>query len=346
MTRVCWVAVLLSGCVEPKSALEGEDLALRSGTPEAIAVLAMLRDPVVSFDVLDVDAGLDARAARGLIARRDGPDAVYGTPDDRPFESIEEVDAVPYVGPAALNQLADFAKAGGWLEEGPQVVEGVAFTPDQARATLELANTASLETLDVAVGLDSRAAAGIVERRPFADLVALGAVPYVGPSALIALRDHASAGAVSSDDALATLEANTPGLWFTSETDAPLVVVHLPGGAATPVTAADAAARLAALADPTLPALSGLAVEERTVASVFARYTEPQPWWEPFQLDEQPAWSAIRAVFEDDLADGRVFRFGEPTWDGTSVGGLIQVFVIGTSAEGDLVGVRTIAVET
>lgn len=51
-------------------------------------------------------AGVHERAARELVAHRDGADAQFGTADDDLFDSLEEVDAVDYVGPTAFTQLA------------------------------------------------------------------------------------------------------------------------------------------------------------------------------------------------------------------------------------------------
>lgn len=62
-------------------------------------------------DVLDHDVGLDRRAADGIVLRRDGADGVAGTADDAPFATIAELDAVPYVGPAALDALLAWAEA-------------------------------------------------------------------------------------------------------------------------------------------------------------------------------------------------------------------------------------------
>jgi|GEM_PF-3107536 len=62
-------------------------------------------------------------------------------------------------------------------------------------AVMELVNTASLAVLDDGVGLDSRAATGIVANRPLADLDALDAVPYVGNNALTRLIDYINAQA-------------------------------------------------------------------------------------------------------------------------------------------------------
>jgi hypothetical protein len=67
------------------------------------------------------------------------------------------------------------------------------FTAAEGAAVLDLANTASLSVLDVDVGLDVRAARGIVDRRPLADLAALDAVPYVGPVAFDRLLAYAYA---------------------------------------------------------------------------------------------------------------------------------------------------------
>lgn len=63
-----------------------------------------------SFVELDVDAGLDVRAAENIVAHRNGPDLVLGTADDDLFGTIPELDAVPYVGDAALIKLLQYAQ--------------------------------------------------------------------------------------------------------------------------------------------------------------------------------------------------------------------------------------------
>lgn len=165
---------------------------------------------------LDDDVGLDARAVRGIIAQR-------------PFFFIEEIDTVPYVGKTAFRSMADYAKAQGYVpscgdgglqslieacddgntvsgdgcsamcvvEEGgggvsPNLptVHGVAQPSYASIAMLELVNTASQAELDGMVGLDSRAASGIVSQRPFAELTELDAVPYVGASAFNKIIDY------------------------------------------------------------------------------------------------------------------------------------------------------------
>lgn len=69
------------------------------------------------------------------------------------------------------------------------------LTSEEIDAVLELANTATEAVLDDEVGLDSRAAAGIVGQRPFSDLAGLDAVPYVGDVALQSMLDYLAAEA-------------------------------------------------------------------------------------------------------------------------------------------------------
>ena len=71
-------------------------------------LLDLLNDARIGIADLK-EAGVHTRAAQNVVLRRNGPDQVAGTPDDVVFESLEDVDAVPYVGPVAMNQLAGWA---------------------------------------------------------------------------------------------------------------------------------------------------------------------------------------------------------------------------------------------
>jgi len=75
------------------------------------AVLLLVNDPKVDADVLKA-AGVHSRAVRNLMDRRAGKDLVAGTEDDTFFADLEAVDAVPYVGAAALSQLIAAAGEG------------------------------------------------------------------------------------------------------------------------------------------------------------------------------------------------------------------------------------------
>lgn len=70
-------------------------------------------------------------------------------------------------------------------------VKGVAFSAGEATATLSLVNDAALEVLALDAGVGTRAASNIVGARPIASVVALAAIPYVGPATLVRLKQFA-----------------------------------------------------------------------------------------------------------------------------------------------------------
>lgn len=147
----------------------------------ADAVVALVNDPITTFEVLDDDVGLDRRAAANIVDAR----------DLKPFDSIAELDAISYVGESALLRLRDYALQAGYGAEQPEVTDTLsddatllAFVNDEAT---------SFELLDDDVGLDRRAARGIVNARPFATVAAVDAVPYVSARVLGILLEWANA---------------------------------------------------------------------------------------------------------------------------------------------------------
>lgn len=80
-----------------------ETLELIGGAPESDDALRLRAANELGFE--ELDAVLDRRAAEGLVA-------------GRPFETIEEVDAVRYVGPVALDQLLELGQAAFGAEGG------------------------------------------------------------------------------------------------------------------------------------------------------------------------------------------------------------------------------------
>ena len=157
--------------------------------PTALGVLALVNDPVNDVDFLDEGLGLDSRAATRIVAHRQGPDGLDGTADDDSFGTIIELDDVGYVGEATLELLGDAAWDFGYVPV--LVVEGVAFSEEGRDGTLLLANEAELDELDVAVGLDKRAAEAIVAGRPYAGLMELAERPWVGPATLASMLRYA-----------------------------------------------------------------------------------------------------------------------------------------------------------
>ncbi len=191
---------LLAGCSETVDpALESVQLSLKDGTPEAIGVFDLLNSPDTTFEVLDIDAKLNRRAARNLIDHRNGADGVFQTGDDNLFRTVEQVDDVSYVGPAAIAALVAYAYELGWVPAEDDVLgiwDGVSFTADQAAGTLVLANEASREALDDDLGLDRRAVNSIIAARPIPSVEVLSGLYYVGRSALTILRDASGVGPV------------------------------------------------------------------------------------------------------------------------------------------------------
>jgi phosphatidylserine/phosphatidylglycerophosphate/cardiolipin synthase-like enzyme len=101
------------------------DGGLEEGTPEARGVLALVNDRTVTLDELDRSAGLSARVARNIISYRDGAGGS--------FDTLAELDAVPYVGPATLASLLDYARETGRVVPAPRV--DVIFSPQPAAST-------------------------------------------------------------------------------------------------------------------------------------------------------------------------------------------------------------------
>jgi hypothetical protein len=200
MTHRAFVAAMLltavSACRAPAEPSESEtfnaqESHLEEGTPEAIGVLAFLSSEGATLSVLDNDVPLDSRAAENIIDFRDGADGILGNGDDKVFRTIAELDAVKWVGPASIARLRTYAQTHDWVPQDDDVLgvyEGVSFTVAEAEATLELANSAHHALLDEDVGLDSRAADGILAAKPIATMLELSEAYYVGHSAMLKLK--------------------------------------------------------------------------------------------------------------------------------------------------------------
>jgi hypothetical protein len=198
-TPFLFAMTLAGACIQTPAGLStaGIDSAGRAidGTPEAMGMLAFLNDESTTYDLLDIDVGLDRRAARSITDWRNGIDRTFGTVDDRPFKSIDTVDNRYYVGPSALGKIEAWAFDHGWVPtEGDDLLgiwDGVSFTVDEAVAVVALANTAGWSYLDDDLALDARAVDSIVAARPLSSIHELAELYYVGAGALTALKDDA-----------------------------------------------------------------------------------------------------------------------------------------------------------
>lgn len=203
-------AALLGGCTArvgsdggtvPVAVSSGSQ-AIVEGTPDAVGIVGLVNDPATDFHVLDDLVPLDKRAATNLIAHRNGPDGVYQTADDNPFDSVTEVDDVKWVGPVGLDNLLAYAEAHGYVPTGDDVLgvyDDVAFTVDEAAATLDLVNTASYDVLDNDVALDKRAVDSIMAARDVESMPELEGLYFVGHSAMLKLREYPKTAAPTGD---------------------------------------------------------------------------------------------------------------------------------------------------
>lgn len=94
---------------EENATAGGKADSIVEGSNESRAILAFLNDGETEIAQLDNDAGLTTRVATNLVNHRKGPDRRDGTSDDDFFDSIAEVDAVPYVGSTAMSAILEHA---------------------------------------------------------------------------------------------------------------------------------------------------------------------------------------------------------------------------------------------
>lgn len=144
-------------------------------------------------------------------------------------------------------------------------------------------------------------------------------------------------------DIVAALEAAVDGVYYFSESEDLWTVFAIADAA--PVTEANVKDVIAGIYVPhdDLP-LADRAVELRTLAQLMDPLTVMQDWWGPENVMQAEDYKPIRAIFEGQLSDVQVFRLGEQS--GNILVGRIDVFVIGETADGDLVGMFAVAVET
>ena len=198
MTRgllACGV-LMLASC--GAGAIDEDGSAVDESSLQTGLILQFLNGPDATVSVLDNDVGLDTRAAKAIVAHVRGPDGVLGTADDNPFDSIAELDAVSYVGAAAITAIDKYAVAKYGTTPTPTptptptgqpvTIESVTFTPAQAAGVLDLINNHWEENI-YKVGLSSLAFTSLNAGRPFASIQAVAAAASVGTVALTKLRD-------------------------------------------------------------------------------------------------------------------------------------------------------------
>ena len=128
------------------------DGGIEDGSPEALGVLALVNDKSMSAAKLKSAAGITSRVSTNITKHRDGADAT-DLGDDDPFDTLAELDAIPYVGPATLNALLEAARDRGLVASGAKI--DVVFSP-QTSANSHNARIAQMirdakYTVDIAI---------------------------------------------------------------------------------------------------------------------------------------------------------------------------------------------------
>ncbi|TVQ94836.1 MAG: hypothetical protein EA397_00700 [Deltaproteobacteria bacterium] len=144
------------------------------------------------------------------------------------------------------------------------------------------------------------------------------------------------------------LHALAEDLWYTSETDSPVRIWSIEEAGdplPTLATILDVVAPIHVDDDGASP-LADRFVAEWTAERFFGRLTEAQAWWDEDQRRDGQHWQQIWDLMQAELAPLRVFRLGERQDSTGEVEGVIDVYVLGATAAGDLVGVHVLSVET
>ena len=142
---------------------------------EMTAVLEMVNKATQTQ--LDNDIGLTSTAAKNIVLAR-------------PIKTLAALDAVKYVGGAALKTLKAYVptwKPSGTTPTGGGTYDGVTFTAAEEKTALEIANKATDAQLK-AGGVTTSPRKIILANRPWASLKALAAYSGIGPSTVKYLK--------------------------------------------------------------------------------------------------------------------------------------------------------------
>lgn len=106
---------MLAACGGTPIDVPGESRQAVYSTSEAAGILAFVNDPKTTLERLDVDCRLYRDSAHKVVQHRNGKDKIYPSADDNPFDTLEELDAVPEVGPVTLEAILACAQSFGFL---------------------------------------------------------------------------------------------------------------------------------------------------------------------------------------------------------------------------------------
>jgi 5-methylthioadenosine/S-adenosylhomocysteine deaminase len=156
-------------------------------------VLTFVNDPLATYTVFDIDVGLKSLAAAKIVGHRDGPDGEFGTLDDNLFDTIEELDSVPYVGPVTLGQIAAYAPFWSTLSKEPpklvQFLNHESTTYDVLVTTVGISTKSATNVIAHRNGADGLL--GTPDDDPFDSVNEVDEIKYVGSVTLGQLTQYA-----------------------------------------------------------------------------------------------------------------------------------------------------------
>lgn len=132
---------------------------------------------------------------------------------------------------------------------------------------------------------------------------------------------------LTSAELLSELEKACEKLIYISETDSPV----------EPFLDSQIGAVSSATVTSALQRNANEAVEEANFSVFFEKLTREREWHTPAQERMRQRFAALKDLLTENLDDPRVFRFGTIR---------IDIYAVGKDSEGNLAGVKTVAVET
>jgi phosphatidylserine/phosphatidylglycerophosphate/cardiolipin synthase-like enzyme len=169
------------------------------------SVLAFVNEPETDLYTLK-SAGVHTRASKNIVKVRDGQDSRAGTDDDQRFETLADLDAVPYVGPVAMDQLVGYGAsmcAGSSSSNENCVEEATVSFVNNPSTTAEILKANRVHTRAanniIATRDGSDGIAGTADDHLYDNIGEIDAVSQVGPAALESLLTIGGAECVDAD---------------------------------------------------------------------------------------------------------------------------------------------------
>jgi hypothetical protein len=131
---------------------------------------------------------------------------------------------------------------------------------------------------------------------------------------------------VKTAEIIDLLTKATADLLWSSESDYPFEIVTWPQD-----TAISPTALFSKLPDPNSP------IETMSITDLFEPVLTIEDWYEDAELAQVNRYTDLLHAIESNLVDPQVFRVGEVE---------IAIYIIGKTADGDVVGLKTYVVET